>query len=81
MSWSEGRFNSAEILCESRLKGGYESCTISDIAENEFFVLIRAFDAHSEGTLTITGRNLISAEIQSESQPESQPEYETEYEK
>jgi len=82
LSWSLGRFNLAELFCESRNDGGYETCT-SDIAENEFFVLIRAVKDHSEGNLSITGTNLISAEIQSESQPEPQPvEYEilTEYE-
>jgi len=73
LSWSQGRFNLAELFCESRNDGGYETCT-RDIAENEFFVLIRAVKDHSEGNLTITGTNLISAEIQSESQPEPQPE-------
>merc|ERR1712012_707374 len=70
VSWSKGRFNRDELLCESRLKDGYELCTL-DVTENEFFVLIRAFEDHSEGTLTIHGSNLISDETQLESQAET----------
>merc|ERR1712126_90082 len=70
VSWSQGRFNRDELLCESRLKDGYESCNL-DVTENEFFVLIRAFEDHSEGDLTIHGPNLISAEIQLEAQAET----------
>merc|ERR1711923_79969 len=85
VSWSKGRFNRDELLCESRLKDGYELCTL-DVTENEFFVLIRAFEDHSEGTLTIHGSNLISAETQFESEaetmlePEIEPQILTEYE-
>merc|ERR1711953_564713 len=85
VSWSKGRFNRDELLCESRLKDGYELCTL-DVTENEFFVLIRAFEDHSEGTLTIHGSNLISAETQLEShaetmlEPEIEPQILTEYE-
>jgi len=83
VSWSKGRFDRDELLCESRLKDGYELCTL-DVTENEFFVLIRAFEDHSEGTLTIHGSNLISAETQLESEavvePEIEPQILTEYE-
>merc|ERR1711988_878213 len=61
VSWFERRFGANEILCSSRSFGGSESCP-SEITENEFFVLIPAFKEHSEGTLTITGKNLAQTE-------------------
>ena len=65
MSWTPGRHNLFERLCQSRGAKGQEVCKINEITENELFILIQAVKDHSEGTLTLTGSNLISSEIQS----------------
>jgi len=67
VSWTEGRFLVDEILCKSVSSDGNESCQMSNISEDKISILIRAYQAHDQGTLTLTGPNLVSAEIVVES--------------